>query len=216
MIKALTTDVEEFYQQHDPKKENLCLYGFPNEQWEVNLPAKEVPPKIPEPILGIKFARDGMQEIINLLFLQINPQLQQPINHPLNSLLSHELSFHFLLHRTSQNPQSPSYPAIQTTEQSYGRFGTPKSRRARNQTMIFSTISNREFVTVDLVLPPPPPQLPPLIKLVTLDKWLSKLGKMRIMLFVTSFDVLGLFTFCCAVIVSHSPPSIVIAMISRV
>nr|ATU47228.1 alfin 1-like protein [Atriplex hortensis] len=61
MIKALTADVEEFYQQCDPEKENLCLYGFPNEQWEVNLPAEEVPPELPEPALGINFARDGMQ-----------------------------------------------------------------------------------------------------------------------------------------------------------
>ncbi|KAI8544659.1 hypothetical protein RHMOL_Rhmol08G0312800 [Rhododendron molle] len=62
MIKALTSDVEEFYQQCDPEKENLCLYGFPSEQWEVNLPAEEVPPELPEPALGINFARDGMQE----------------------------------------------------------------------------------------------------------------------------------------------------------
>ncbi|KAK3438604.1 hypothetical protein EUGRSUZ_C03252 [Eucalyptus grandis] len=62
MIKALTTEVEEFYQQCDPEKENLCLYGFPSEQWEVNLPAEEVPPELPEPALGINFARDGMQE----------------------------------------------------------------------------------------------------------------------------------------------------------
>ncbi|GFP85714.1 phd finger protein alfin-like 5 [Phtheirospermum japonicum] len=62
IIKALTSDVEEFYQQCDPEKENLCLYGFPSEQWEVNLPAEEVPPELPEPALGINFARDGMQE----------------------------------------------------------------------------------------------------------------------------------------------------------
>ncbi|XP_072977181.1 PHD finger protein ALFIN-LIKE 5-like [Typha angustifolia] len=62
MIKALTTDVEDFFQQCDPEKENLCLYGFPNEHWEVNLPAEEVPPELPEPALGINFARDGMQE----------------------------------------------------------------------------------------------------------------------------------------------------------
>ncbi|XP_008797753.1 PHD finger protein ALFIN-LIKE 3-like isoform X2 [Phoenix dactylifera] len=69
MVKALTTDVEDFYQQCDPgtsrhgrEKENLCLYGFPNEHWEVNLPAEEVPPELPEPVLGINFARDGMQE----------------------------------------------------------------------------------------------------------------------------------------------------------
>ncbi|KAF4399340.1 hypothetical protein G4B88_022423 [Cannabis sativa] len=55
-------NVEEFYQQCDPEKENLCLYGFPSEQWEVNLPAEEVPPELPEPALGINFARDGMQE----------------------------------------------------------------------------------------------------------------------------------------------------------
>ncbi|KAK8951341.1 PHD finger protein ALFIN-LIKE 5 [Platanthera zijinensis] len=62
LIKALTTDVEDFFQQCDPEKENLCLYGHPSEQWEVNLPAEEVPPEIPEPALGINFARDGMQE----------------------------------------------------------------------------------------------------------------------------------------------------------
>ncbi|WOL16086.1 PHD finger protein ALFIN-LIKE 8-like [Canna indica] len=62
IIKALTTDVEKFYRMCDPEKENLCLYGFPNETWEVNLPAEEVPPELPEPALGINFARDGMDE----------------------------------------------------------------------------------------------------------------------------------------------------------
>lgn len=42
------------------EKENLCLYGHSNESWEVNLPAEEVPPELPEPALGINFARDGM------------------------------------------------------------------------------------------------------------------------------------------------------------
>lgn len=62
IIKALTVDVEDFYRQCDPEKENLCLYGLLNENWEVNLPVEEVPPEIPEPVLGINFARDGMQE----------------------------------------------------------------------------------------------------------------------------------------------------------
>lgn len=62
MVRALTADVEEFYQKCDPEKENLCLYGYPNEMWEVNLPAEEVPPELPEPALGINFARDGMQD----------------------------------------------------------------------------------------------------------------------------------------------------------
>ncbi|XP_019095329.1 PREDICTED: PHD finger protein ALFIN-LIKE 7 isoform X1 [Camelina sativa] len=62
LIKALSTDVQKFYHQCDPEKENLCLYGLPNETWEVNLPVEEVPPELPEPALGINFARDGMLE----------------------------------------------------------------------------------------------------------------------------------------------------------
>ncbi|XP_019425140.1 PREDICTED: PHD finger protein ALFIN-LIKE 4-like isoform X2 [Lupinus angustifolius] len=62
LLGYAVADVEEFYSQCDPEKENLCLYGFPSEQWEVNLPAEEVPPELPEPVLGINFARDGMQE----------------------------------------------------------------------------------------------------------------------------------------------------------
>ncbi|CAH9101049.1 unnamed protein product [Cuscuta epithymum] len=60
IVRALTHDVDEFYGLCDPEKENLCLYGHPNETWEVNLPAEEVPPELPEPALGINFARDGM------------------------------------------------------------------------------------------------------------------------------------------------------------
>ena len=41
-------------------KENLCLFGHPNEPWEVAVPAEEVPSEVPEPTLGINFARDGM------------------------------------------------------------------------------------------------------------------------------------------------------------
>lgn len=37
------------------------MYGHPNESWEVTLPAEEVPPELPEPALGINFARDGMK-----------------------------------------------------------------------------------------------------------------------------------------------------------
>lgn len=60
MVKALTVDVEHFCQECDPAKDNLCLYGFPDEAWEVTIPADEVPPELPEPALGINFARDGM------------------------------------------------------------------------------------------------------------------------------------------------------------
>ncbi|GKA34124.1 PHD finger protein ALFIN-LIKE 4-like protein [Tanacetum coccineum] len=54
------------------EKENLCLYGFPSEQWEVNLPAEEVPPELPEPALGINNARDGMQEKDWLSFVAVH------------------------------------------------------------------------------------------------------------------------------------------------
>ncbi|RDX79877.1 PHD finger protein ALFIN-LIKE 1, partial [Mucuna pruriens] len=60
LIRALTDDVDEFYNLCDPDKENLCLYGHMNEVWEVTLPVEEVPPELPEPVLGINFARDGM------------------------------------------------------------------------------------------------------------------------------------------------------------
>ncbi|KAM0912441.1 hypothetical protein ACQ4PT_012791 [Festuca glaucescens] len=49
LVRALTSD-----------KENLCLYGNPDGSWEVALPAEEVPPELPEPALGINFARNGM------------------------------------------------------------------------------------------------------------------------------------------------------------
>ncbi|CAK0764550.1 hypothetical protein CVIRNUC_003169 [Coccomyxa viridis] len=60
LLTALTTDVDDFYRQCDPDRENLCLYGETNGAWTVDLPAEEVPPELPEPCLGINFARDGM------------------------------------------------------------------------------------------------------------------------------------------------------------
>lgn len=62
LLKALTVEVDEFYQQCDPERENLCLYGESTGTWSVDLPADEVPPELPEPCLGINFARDGMQK----------------------------------------------------------------------------------------------------------------------------------------------------------
>ncbi|KAF9591365.1 hypothetical protein IFM89_003988 [Coptis chinensis] len=60
IVRALTHDVDQFYGLCDPDKDNLCLYGYANESWEVTLPAEEVPAELPEPALGINFARDGM------------------------------------------------------------------------------------------------------------------------------------------------------------
>lgn len=45
----------------DTEKDDLCLYGFPNEVWQLDPPADEVPAEIPEPVLGINFARVGMK-----------------------------------------------------------------------------------------------------------------------------------------------------------
>ena len=53
--------MENFYSQCSPNRENLCLYGLSDGSWEVTLPCEEVPPELPEPALGINFARDGMR-----------------------------------------------------------------------------------------------------------------------------------------------------------
>lgn len=60
LLRALTEDVDDFYQQCDPEHDNMCLYGLRDGSWAVDLPAEEVPPELPEPCLGINFARDGM------------------------------------------------------------------------------------------------------------------------------------------------------------
>ena len=53
--------MDKFYTLCDPDRENLCLYGEADGVWKVDLPEEEVPPELPEPVLGINFARDGMQ-----------------------------------------------------------------------------------------------------------------------------------------------------------
>ena len=57
LLTALTQDVEKLYGECNPERENLCLYGLPDGGWAVDLPAEEVPPELPEPTLGINFAR---------------------------------------------------------------------------------------------------------------------------------------------------------------
>ena len=41
--------------------DDLCLSGLPNENWKVHIPAPDVPPEFPEPMLGINFLRDEME-----------------------------------------------------------------------------------------------------------------------------------------------------------
>ena len=79
-----SAEVDDFYRQCDPDRDNLCLYGAqgrgaagrwetglqrlttlralgaagePSGEWTVDLPAEEVPSELPEPCLGINFAR---------------------------------------------------------------------------------------------------------------------------------------------------------------
>uniref|UniRef100_A0A804RIA5 PHD finger protein ALFIN-LIKE n=1 Tax=Zea mays TaxID=4577 RepID=A0A804RIA5_MAIZE len=73
ILKALTTDVEKFYKLCDPEyKDNLCLYGLPNKTWEVNVPAAEIPPELPEPAEGINVTRDSMPKEDWLSFVAVH------------------------------------------------------------------------------------------------------------------------------------------------
>lgn len=54
-------DKDKLFEMCDPDNECLCLFGYPDGSWEVRLPFEEVPPEIPEPLLGLNFARDGME-----------------------------------------------------------------------------------------------------------------------------------------------------------
>ena len=60
LLRALTIDIEDLYTACDPDSENLCLYGNPDETWEIDLPADQVPAELPEPTIGINFARSGL------------------------------------------------------------------------------------------------------------------------------------------------------------
>jgi hypothetical protein len=60
IVRALTQDAAKFVDECDPRADNLCLYGNSDGSWVVGLPAQEVPPELPEPVVGINFARDGM------------------------------------------------------------------------------------------------------------------------------------------------------------
>ena len=59
-LNALTEESDVLWEQCDPDKDNLCLYAYEDGSWEVALPVPEVPPELPEPAIGINFARDGL------------------------------------------------------------------------------------------------------------------------------------------------------------
>ena len=64
---------EHFHEKCDPDAENLCLYGNADATWTVSLPAEMVPPELPEPTVGINFARDGMNNKNMWLALGASP-----------------------------------------------------------------------------------------------------------------------------------------------
>ncbi|KAM7513565.1 hypothetical protein LguiA_003148 [Lonicera macranthoides] len=60
LLKALTTDLEQFLKQcrdHGDKK-TLMLYGYPDEQWEL----RPLPADINAPALGLHFCTDMLEE----------------------------------------------------------------------------------------------------------------------------------------------------------
>ncbi|GBF89017.1 hypothetical protein Rsub_01516 [Raphidocelis subcapitata] len=58
--RALTDDADALLEKCDPYRENLCLYGDRSGGWAVEPPAEEIPAELPEPCLGINFARNGL------------------------------------------------------------------------------------------------------------------------------------------------------------
>lgn len=58
--------MNKLYEKCDPQRENLCLYGQADGAWDVDIPADDVPPEVPEPALGINFARDGMKVLLEV------------------------------------------------------------------------------------------------------------------------------------------------------
>lgn len=61
---------ELLFAKCNPNAANVCLYGYPNGMWEVCMPSEEVPSELPEPVLGINYARDGMSVLLPLLCLE--------------------------------------------------------------------------------------------------------------------------------------------------
>ncbi|XBI92494.1 PHD finger protein ALFIN-LIKE 4-like [Triticum dicoccoides] len=72
IVKALTEDVEEFYEQCDPDEKALCLFGLPDGTWEVSQLPEEIPVQLPEPVCGINFARDVTPKKVWLSMIAIH------------------------------------------------------------------------------------------------------------------------------------------------
>ncbi|XP_047044438.1 PHD finger protein ALFIN-LIKE 3-like [Lolium rigidum] len=62
LVRALTTDQEEFFRLCDPAagRKPLLLYGHADGSWEVTGPEEDAPPDMPEPAAGLNLVRDDM------------------------------------------------------------------------------------------------------------------------------------------------------------
>ncbi|XP_024317774.1 PHD finger protein ALFIN-LIKE 3, partial [Brachypodium distachyon] len=60
---TVCADQDEFFRQCDPDKKALSLYGHESGEWEVMLPTEMLPAELPEPALGINYARDSMNRL---------------------------------------------------------------------------------------------------------------------------------------------------------
>ncbi|KFK24980.1 hypothetical protein AALP_AA8G051000 [Arabis alpina] len=73
-LRAFFIDVDALYASCDPALENLCLYAYPNETWNVS-PPLDIPTDLPEPVLGINFVRDEMLRHAWLQFVALHCDL---------------------------------------------------------------------------------------------------------------------------------------------
>ncbi|THU54253.1 hypothetical protein C4D60_Mb10t23100 [Musa balbisiana] len=81
-------DFIKFYEQCDPEKPYMCLYGYPNETWEVK-EAPVVPHEFPEPSLGIVQA-DIYMSILRSLCPVLNGSGRQNLGLPLSLIEKEE------------------------------------------------------------------------------------------------------------------------------
>ncbi|KQJ93108.1 hypothetical protein BRADI_3g02784v3 [Brachypodium distachyon] len=61
--RCIVHDQDKFFRQCDPDKKALSLYGHESGEWEVMLPTEMLPAELPEPALGINYARDSMNRL---------------------------------------------------------------------------------------------------------------------------------------------------------
>ncbi|GAB4819496.1 hypothetical protein N2152v2_006542 [Parachlorella kessleri] len=132
--------VDNFYNQCDPGKENLCLYGYADGTYEVAPPCEEVPPEVPEPSLGINFARDGMERAAWLQLVAVHSdswlaaisfyngaRLDQDGRRQLFNHMNKLPTVYEVVSGRATNPDKPNPDAAQIAKRAGGGGGGPGS-----------------------------------------------------------------------------------------